>query len=69
MNKHIIQKLYRCTICKWFGHKPMFVIEGRPRFRLKGKSIMNHTKYYKHVRGIYEVCEWCGKKLTNFERI
>lgn len=61
---------WRQTLCDWFGHQPVIVIEERWRGK---QNILNRKggksrKGGHYVTGYYQKCRRCGKKLSNFER-
>lgn len=69
IQKSLIRK-WRQTLCDWFGHQPVTVIEERWR----GKQNILSRKGGKprkgghYVTGHYQKCRRCGKKLSNFAR-
>ncbi len=62
-----IKKYINRIICRIFGHKRCYVLVERSRVS-RHKSSWRNCKV-KMVRGGYEECARCGKKLSNFERI
>lgn len=69
IQKSLIRK-WRQTLCDWFGHQPVIVIEERWRGK---QNILNRKggksrKGGHYVTGYYQKCRRCGKKLSNFER-
>ena len=69
IQKSLIRK-WRQTLCDWFGHQPVKVIEERWRGK---QNILNRKggksrKGGHYVTGYYEKCARCGKKLSNFKR-
>lgn len=69
IQKSLIKK-WKSSLCEWFGHKPVTVIEERWRGK---QNILNRKggksrKGGHYVTGRYEKCVRCGKKLSNFER-
>lgn len=67
--KSLIRK-WRQTLCDWFGHQPVTVLEERWRGK---QNILNRKggksrKGGHYVTGRYQKCRRCGKKLSNFER-
>ncbi len=62
-----IKKYFNRFLCRIFGHKRCYVLVKRSRVS-RHKSSWRNCKV-KMVRGGYEECARCGKKLSNFERI
>lgn len=70
IQKSLIRK-WRQTLCDWFGHQPVTVIEERWRGK---QNILNRKggkprKGGHYVTGYYEECARCGKKLSNLKDV
>lgn len=62
-----IKKYINRLLCSIFGHKVAWRQEFRTRTSRHRSSWKNRK--VREVRGIYQECARCGKKLSNFERI
>lgn len=54
-------------ICRIFGHKVVWRQSWRTRVSRRHASWKNYK--VRDVRGIYQECARCGRKLSNFQRM